>query len=81
MIEPVAMNKAQQRVFGFLTSYVGNIMSMKSLRIFLRFVTGSSVVIGKNISVEFNCLSGLARRPIAHMWLHCGAAYHIRYFC
>ena len=59
------MNKAQERVFGFLLTYVGN-MSMKTLRLFLRFVTGSSVRIGKRIKIEFNNLSGLARRPSAH---------------
>ena len=63
--EPDGMNKAQERVFGFLTTYVGN-MSTKTLRLFLRFVTGSSVRIGKSIVVEFINLSGLARRPSAH---------------
>lgn len=63
--EPDAMNKAQERVFGFLTTYVRN-MSTKTLRLILRFVTGSSVRIGKTIKVEFNNLSGLARRPSAH---------------
>ena len=33
---------------------------------FLRFVTGSSVCIGRSITVEFNNLEGLARCPIAH---------------
>ena len=59
------MNKAKERVFGFLIAYVGN-MSIKTLRLFLRFVTGSSVRIGKKIRVEFNHLSGFARRPTVH---------------
>ena len=41
-------------------------MSTKTLRLFLRFVTGSSVRIGKKIKVEFNHLSGFARRPTVH---------------
>ena len=56
--EPLGMNKAKERVFGFLIAYIGN-MSIKTLRLFLRFVTGSSVRIGKKIKVEFNHLSGL----------------------
>ena len=34
-------------------------MSTKMVRLFLRFVTGSSVRIGKKIAIEFNSLSGL----------------------
>ena len=63
--EPSPMKKAEQRVFGFLKSYIGN-MSTKSLRLFLRFVTGSSVRIGKRIKIQFNNSSGLAHRPCVH---------------
>ena len=41
-------------------------MGGDSLRRFLRFTTGSSVLFNNRISVTFNSLSGLARRPIAH---------------
>ena len=34
--EPIGMNKAEERVFGFLTSYVGN-MSTKTLHHFFTF--------------------------------------------
>ena len=40
--EPLTMNRAQLRTFGFLISYVGN-LNMKSIRLFLRFFTGSAV--------------------------------------
>lgn len=64
--EPSDMNAAEQRVFGFLTSFVGNLSAKTELPNFLRFVTGSSVPIGKPIVVEFNNMTGLSRRPIAH---------------
>jgi len=41
-------------------------MKVEELQKFLRFTTGSSVLIGKHISVVFNSLSVLARRPIAY---------------
>ena len=63
--EPLTMNRAQQKTFGFLISYIGN-LNMKSMRLFLHFVTGSAVRIGKHIAVEFNSLFGLEHRPIAH---------------
>ena len=65
MSHALTMNRAQQRTFGFLISYIGN-LNMKSMRLFFHFVTGSAVRIGKHIAVEFNSLFGLERRPIAH---------------
>ena len=41
-------------------------MNQDELRALLRFITSSPVCIAKTISVSFNSLSGLARRPIAH---------------
>lgn len=63
--DPADMNPAEDRVFGFLLSFIGN-MKQNELRLFLRFVTGSSVLLAKKITVSFNNLSGLARRPISH---------------
>ena len=63
--EPFDMNPAEDRVFGYLLSYIGNV-KQNELRLFLRFVTGSSVLIAKHIAVSFNSLTGLARRPIGH---------------
>ena len=63
--DPADMNPAEDRVFGFLLSFIGN-MKQNELRLFLRFVTGSSVLLAKQITVSFNNLTGLARRPISH---------------
>ena len=41
-------------------------MKLEELRLFLRFITGSSVCIDKKIEITFNNLTGAARRPIAH---------------
>lgn len=59
------MNKAKEIVFGFLVAYVGD-MFTKTLRLFLRFITGSSVRIGKKITVEFNHLYGFTRWRTVH---------------
>ena len=63
--EPIDLNSAEERVFGYLLSFIGN-MKPNELRLFLRFVTGSSVLLAKQINVSFNGLTGLARRPISH---------------
>ena len=65
MLDPGVSNPAQERVYGYLVSMVGNIQ-LPELKLFLRFVTGCSVCIGSKIKVTFNSLSGLGRRPIAH---------------
>lgn len=65
ILEPVAMNAAKERVYGYLISFVGN-LTLEELRLFLRFITGSSVCIDKKIEITFNNLTGAARRPIAH---------------
>lgn len=62
---PADMNSAQETVFGYLTQMIGN-MKQKELSNFLRFVTGSSVLMEGPIHVTFNSLSGVARRPVAH---------------
>lgn len=59
------MNSAQSRVFSYLTTFISN-SKQDVLRLFLRFVTGSSVLMDKGIKVTFNQLTGLARRPISH---------------
>ena len=40
-------------------------LGIDDLRTFLRFTTGSSVCSSMQISIEFNTLSGMSRRPIA----------------
>lgn len=41
-------------------------MSGCDLAAFMRFVTGSSSMMAEEITVSFNTLSGMARRPISH---------------
>lgn len=64
-LEPESVTPADDRIFSYLESFVGN-MNRNMLRRFLRFCTGSSTCIEKNIKVRFNNLSGFARRPTSH---------------
>ena len=63
--EPVGMNAAEDRVFNFLKAFIGN-MKQSEVGLFLRFVTGSSVMIAGHIKVMFNNATGLCRCPISH---------------
>ena len=63
--EPTFANPSQQRVYGFLYDFVGD-MKRDEIRLFLRFVTGSAVYLAKSIQITFNNLSGLGRRPVSH---------------
>lgn len=63
--EPYFANMNEERVFGYLQQFVGN-MASEVVQKFLRFVTGASVAVCPTITIQFNSLSGLARRPIAH---------------
>ena len=63
--EPEELDLSQTRVFDYLKQFFGN-MRIEELRWFLRFTTGSSVLLNNRINVTFNSLSELARRPIAH---------------
>lgn len=51
----------------YLKQFIGN-MSKNMLRRFLRFTTGSSVLVAQcsKITVAFNNLSGFACRPVRH---------------
>lgn len=51
--EPVVMEPDEARVFGYITSSMGN-LPLDELTSFLRFVTGSSSLIPDDISVTFN---------------------------
>ena len=50
----------KERVFRYLTQFVGN-MTSDELRSFLRFVTGASVCPPSSMKVTFNSLTGIAR--------------------
>lgn len=62
--KPDIINKAEGRILSYLT-FIGN-MKCDELRSFLRFVTGSSVMVSEDIKISFNAISGFARRPISH---------------
>ena len=66
--EPFFINRAEAVVYGYLHRFIGN-MSLEQVRVFLRFVSGSSVCTMEKLEVQFTGLSALARRPIAHTWL------------
>ena len=59
------MNENENRVFGYLQQFIGD-MKPDVLRKFLRYTTGSSVCVVKFITITFNSLTGIARRPISH---------------
>ena len=63
--EPYFENENEERVFGYLQQYIGE-MKVAEAKRFLRFVTGSSVLTSDTINVSFNALGGAARRPIVH---------------
>ncbi len=74
--EPLVFNNpSEERVFGYLQQYIGN-MNTEEVRLFFRFVTGSSVCLSTKITVSFNGLSGVARRPLAHT---CGCELELPY--
>ena len=62
--EPSAMNSAEKRIFSYLITFVSN-SRQEDLRLFLPFVTGSSVLLGESNRVSFNNTEGLARSPTA----------------
>lgn len=63
--EPVMLNENQERVYGYLQQYIGN-MQGDEPRMFFRYVTGTAVCSSHAINITFNSLDGLARRPIGH---------------
>ena len=62
---PQCCSVPEERVCGYLRTLIGR-LSTEELRHLMRFITGSSVCSEKNITVQFNGLTGLARCPIAH---------------
>ena len=77
LTEPAIANAGEECAWLFLKRFVGN-MTTVELRSFLRFVTGSVVITVSSITVTFNKLSGLGRRPIGHT---CGCSLEIPSTC
>ena len=63
--EPEFVNCNEERVWGYLTQFVGS-MTQDELQAFVRFVTGASVCLSQHIRLIFNTLDGFARRPTSH---------------
>ncbi len=63
--EPEAMSPDKARAFSYLSSFIVNLNQDEPCG-FLRFVTGSSVLMAKEMSITLNRLPGLACRPISH---------------
>lgn len=62
---PNDMNTAESTVSKHLQRFIKDLDKQK-LSDFLRFVTGSNLLVREKISVRFVELQGLARRPVAH---------------
>ena len=63
--EPIECNPCEMRVFNYLQQYIGN-MRKEEVRRFLRFTTGSSVLVAERITIAFNGATGLSRHPVGH---------------
>ena len=68
IIEAKQSNRTKQ-----IKKFVGS-LDAPSFKIFLKFVTGSSVLITDQISISLVATEGLARRPITHT---CGPTLEI----
>ena len=78
LVENEDMSAAESRVFKFLVTFIGD-LNPEELRNFLRYVTGSSVLICERIKVTFNGVSGLGRSPVGHTcdcWLELSTTYY-----
>ena len=62
---PDTLNARQKDIQKHLTLYLKNADS-QHLCAFLRFCTGSDLFLEKRITISFNQLQGLQRRPVAH---------------
>lgn len=65
-LEPKINNDSERQSFDFLKKFIKSLDSA-SLKGFLKFITGSDVLLkGQKISISFILVDGMARRPIAH---------------
>ena len=63
--EPDVENEDEAQVFSYLKKFIGNVKN-EEVRRFLRFITGSSMLLHNGITVCFNSNSGMICGPIAH---------------
>ena len=59
------MSLIEQRTLRYFEQFVGN-LSTKDWSTLLRFITGLPVCTDKGVTITFNALGGLSRRPVAH---------------
>ena len=65
-LHPEIRNESEQQSFDFLKKFIKS-LDPSSLKGFLKFVTGSDVLLkDQKISISFYLVDGLGRRPIAH---------------
>ena len=57
---------AEKESLGFLKKFIKSLDPV-SLKVFLKFVTASDLMILQTITVSFNSMEGIGRTPIAHM--------------
>ena len=62
--EPLNMNFAEERVFGYFVQFIGNLNPDEPC-LLSRFITGSSVVLDEKIDIAFNGTTGASRFPFA----------------
>lgn len=63
--KPEGMNRDSEVTYGHLLRFIRD-CDMPMLKAFLRFCTGSDLVLGQSIEVCFVDLNGFERRPVAH---------------
>ena len=65
-LHPEIRNESEQQSFDFLKKFIKS-LDPSSLKGFLKFVTGSDVLLkDQKISISFYLVDGLGRRPVAH---------------
>lgn len=61
------MNDQEKDIKQYVTTYLRECDSQRMSR-FLRFCTGSDLILGKTITIYFTNLQGFKRRPVAHTY-------------
>lgn len=74
---PSTMNDQEKDIKQYVTTYLRECES-QHLSQFLRFCTGSDLILGKTITIYFTNLQGFQRRPVAHT---CGCFLELSVNC
>jgi hypothetical protein len=65
ILQPTINNDCEKQSFDFLKKFIRSLDGC-SLKLFLKFITGSDALVTESISVSLLAVDGMARRPIAH---------------